>query len=88
MTWKGEGVAALTSANFDIATRLVPPGECELENDDFSIFGTHYSGDYALTVTPIDTFAFCDWAPGSYVPTLQVDALGMKGSAIFEIIIT
>jgi len=88
VTFKGEGVSGLVAANFDIATRIVPPGECELEIDDLAIFGTHYAGDYAFRVTPIDTFAGCNWAAGTYISSIEVSALGMKGSTLVSLVIT
>ena len=87
VTWKGAGVSGLAAADFTIATRLVPAGECALEIDELSFFGPP-EGDYALRVTPIDTFASCDWAAGSYVSSLEVSALGMTGSTLVEIVVT
>ncbi len=87
VTFKGEGVSGLTAADFTIATRLVPAGECALEIDELSTFGPP-DGDYALAVTPIDSFASCDWAAGSYVSTIEVSSGGMTGSTLVEVVVT
>jgi hypothetical protein len=87
VTFKGEGVSGLTAADFTIATRLVPAGECALEIDGVSTFGSP-DGDYALTVTPIDSFASCDWAAGSYISSLEVSSGGMTGSTLVEVDVT
>jgi hypothetical protein len=86
VTYLGEGVSGLTADDFTIATRLVPAGECGLEIDELSTFGSP-DGDYALAVTPIDTEG-CDWAAGSYISSLEVSSGGMKGSTLVEVVVT
>jgi hypothetical protein len=86
VTWKGEGISGLTAADFTIATRLVPAGECALEIDEVYTFGSP-NGDYGLAVTPIDTEG-CDWAAGSYISSLEVSSGGMKGSTLVEVLVT
>lgn len=87
VTWKGEGISGLTATDFTIATRLVPAGECALQIDELSTFGAP-NGDYALAVTPIDSFASCDWAAGSYISSIEVSSGGMKGSTLVEVVVT
>jgi hypothetical protein len=87
VTFKGEGVSGLTAGDFTIATRLVPAGECALEIDELSTFGSP-DGDYALSVTPIDSFESCDWEAGSYISSLEVSSGGMTGSTLVEVVVT
>lgn len=86
VTLHGEGVSGLTESDFTIATRLVPPGECGLEIDELSSFGSP-NGDYALAVTPVDSEG-CDWEAGSYISSIEVSSGGMTGSTLVELVIT
>lgn len=90
VSFKGEGIADLTEANVQLTTRLVPPGTCALEVDEFNFFGPP-AGDYALSVTPVDhptgspeQTTVCDWAAGEYGSSIVVTWNGMSGSTLVE----